>query len=842
MSVLVFAQTQDEVNTALENASKEFSVPTTILKSVAFIQSRFTQIIPNESVPLNNNMPYAFGVMGLRDDSWFGHSLTESAKLINEQPSELKLDYVANIRGAAAYISSIAKKLGIERTNIDNWKKVLELYSGIPQSDVQEFYSYGVFDRIERGIEFNGKTYLDAQKANMSLFSDAVKPLEKRSNKLAKVPSSDYPDATWDPSPNYYDGTFATTKPFGAVFHYTAGEFAGSLSYLKTTDAQASAHYIMRSADGYLVQLVAESNGAWHARCWNKYMLGVEHEAVTPVDNWFSETMYRASAKLYRHFCDKFGIPMDRNHIIGHDQWSNAAWVTWAQANAPFDPTCNDHSDPGPSFNWNHFMDLLVNGKTTTSAAPTLVSTDPAKNATTVSIYDPIKINFSRQMDTKSQDGITIVPAVAGKFSWTGGNAPRYLVFSPSQDLAENTDYKIILDSKKIMAADSVYFAKNDTIKFRTGTAVTALLLEKSNPIEGQKITTTPLIKLTFNTTVDTASVRQNVQVLDKTTSKAIMIKDIKSDRIYGGKYVLSLTLADSLKWQNDYSLVISASLKNSKFTFGTAKTINFKTMTNTYIKGTLIDNFSTKGSWWDPGQSGSTVNIDPATSFAVTNSKYISAGYSGKLTYKFSGVSGGYVRVHNSGTPALGSDNASQTAGIWVYGDGSNNYLEFLIYATSPSANFVAVDTISWTGWKFVELKTSNVGSGAKRFASLCLKQNPNGDAGGEIYFDDLQKRDPSVSNERINSIVNNYELMQNYPNPFNPSTNIKFSIPQSGNISLKIYDVLGNEVATLYNGYMNAGSQNINFNASNLASGTYFYQLKTNSSTLTKKMLLVK
>jgi len=85
-------------------------------------------------------------------------------------------------------------------------------------------------------------------------------------------------------------------------------------------------------------------------------------------------------------------------------------------------------------------------------------------------------------------------------------------------------------------------------------------------------------------------------------------------------------------------------------------------------------------------------------------------------------------------------------------------------------------------------------------------------------------------------------YSLSQNYPNPFNPTTNIKFSIPKDGNVSLKIYDLLGNEVTTFVNGFMKAGVYNAEFDGSNISSGIYFYTLKTNDFIQTKKMMLIK
>lgn len=99
------------------------------------------------------------------------------------------------------------------------------------------------------------------------------------------------------------------------------------------------------------------------------------------------------------------------------------------------------------------------------------------------------------------------------------------------------------------------------------------------------------------------------------------------------------------------------------------------------------------------------------------------------------------------------------------------------------------------------------------------------------------------SVGINNISSIAESYSLSQNFPNPFNPTTNINFSIPNTGNVSLKVYDILGNEVASLLNNErLSAGKYKIDFNASSLSSGIYYYTLRTNNFSDTKKMLLVK
>ena len=83
---------------------------------------------------------------------------------------------------------------------------------------------------------------------------------------------------------------------------------------------------------------------------------------------------------------------------------------------------------------------------------------------------------------------------------------------------------------------------------------------------------------------------------------------------------------------------------------------------------------------------------------------------------------------------------------------------------------------------------------------------------------------------------------MSQNYPNPFNPVTNIKFDIPKQGHVTLKIYDVLGKEVANLVNEVKVPGSYVINFNGNNLASGVYYYRIEAGSFVEVKKMILIK
>lgn len=108
---------------------------------------------------------------------------------------------------------------------------------------------------------------------------------------------------------------------------------------------------------------------------------------------------------------------------------------------------------------------------------------------------------------------------------------------------------------------------------------------------------------------------------------------------------------------------------------------------------------------------------------------------------------------------------------------------------------------------------------------------------AAGNIFTNKKQ-----TSGIAENNVIEGFTIAQNYPNPFNPSTVIRYNIPGSGLVDLRIYDVLGREVSTLVNEYQSAGQHEVAFTAGNISSGTYFYQLKFNNRYHTGKMCLIR
>ena len=104
------------------------------------------------------------------------------------------------------------------------------------------------------------------------------------------------------------------------------------------------------------------------------------------------------------------------------------------------------------------------------------------------------------------------------------------------------------------------------------------------------------------------------------------------------------------------------------------------------------------------------------------------------------------------------------------------------------------------------------------------------------------LEGRGVVAIEDEYSSLPAEYMLEQNYPNPFNPTTRIRYTLPQSGDVSLIVYDLLGQEVALLINDNMHAGNHQVRWDASNLSSGIYFYRLQADDFVQTRKMVYLK
>ena len=165
----------------------------------------------------------------------------------------------------------------------------------------------------------------------------------------------DYPGSSWYGaySGNYTSASRPSSNAINKiVVHVTQGSWSGALNWFKDSRAGVSAHYTIRSSDGAIGQSVQEKDIAYHAGYWpyNQTSIGIEHEGYVSDPKWFTEAMYRSSARLSAYLCKKYKIPIDRSHIIGHAEVPGCSGSGGGAG-------C--HTDPGGNWNWTKYMSYV---------------------------------------------------------------------------------------------------------------------------------------------------------------------------------------------------------------------------------------------------------------------------------------------------------------------------------------------------------------------------------------------------------------------------------------------------------------------------------------------------
>ncbi|MEU3223875.1 peptidoglycan-binding protein [Streptomyces sp. NPDC006976] len=318
---------------AFARAAEEFDVPRDLLAAVGYGETRLDG---HAGRPSQAN---GFGVMHLVSNPAH-HTLERAAALTGEPLATLRSETGANILGGAAVLRGYADTLGLDardRDDLDAWYPAVARYSGT-DGPAAALYADTVYTFLADG--------LDTLTPDGERITVTGRPVSPHKDGIAAADtgarSADYPAALWVPAdPNNY-ATGRTAAIDKVVVHVTQGSYAGSISWFQDPVSEVSAHYVVRSSDGQITQMVRDADTAYHARSANASALGIEHEGFIDDPSWFTDSMYRSSAALTAYLCDRYGIPKDRAHIIGHSE-------------APG----NDHTDPGPYWDWNRYMELV---------------------------------------------------------------------------------------------------------------------------------------------------------------------------------------------------------------------------------------------------------------------------------------------------------------------------------------------------------------------------------------------------------------------------------------------------------------------------------------------------
>ncbi|MGW3602801.1 N-acetylmuramoyl-L-alanine amidase [Micromonospora sp. NPDC005161] len=327
---------------AFDRAASEHDVPRDLLIAVAYGESRLEE---HGGLPSQAN---GYGVMHLVSNPT-QHSLERAATLTGEPVDRLRSVTSANVRGGAAVLRDLADSEGLTagaRGRLSAWYPVVARYSAAVNDATARLYADHVYDLLRTGI-VTGSVRIAPYPVRPELGRYArVAPAGATGpNVAAAAAVPEYGPARWVPAygGNYQAGR--SSRITTVVVHVTQGSYAGTVSWFQNPSAGVSAHYVVKSSNGEITQMVREGDTAYHARSANPYSVGIEHEGFVDNPAWFTDAMYRSSAALTRYLCDRYGLPKNRNAIKGHNEMPG-----------------NDHTDPGPNWNWNYYISLVNAG------------------------------------------------------------------------------------------------------------------------------------------------------------------------------------------------------------------------------------------------------------------------------------------------------------------------------------------------------------------------------------------------------------------------------------------------------------------------------------------------
>jgi hypothetical protein len=408
----------------MQAAAREFGVPVGLLLAISYDQTRWERPGGSPSVDggygLMDLTARTFPVTDGRGDPAHpasrnvtlarSHStLDDAAQLLHVRAGTLIASERQNIRGAAAVLAHYARALGRGRLpgTLGGWYGAVAAYSGDISAGTAGAFADQVYRTLRRGVP---PTIADGQPLELAAVPGVqpdraqlgrlgLRPAEAVSSSPADCPSAlkcrwlpaayaqdsgpgDYGDYDKAGRPDHMvtpAGQAASMKIKYIIIHDTEGSYASAISTFQNPASYVSANYVIRSSDGAVTEMVRPHNVSWGAGDWyvNMHAINIENEGFAAHGaTWYTKALYNSGAALVRYLAAKYGIPLDRQHILGHED-----------VPGPTDSyTSAQHWDPGPFWNWNHFMALVhgvsdhaeqASGGSTTRGAHHLVTIDP---------------------------------------------------------------------------------------------------------------------------------------------------------------------------------------------------------------------------------------------------------------------------------------------------------------------------------------------------------------------------------------------------------------------------------------------------------------------------------
>ena len=333
----VLAREASSLIAEFESAATEYGVPQDLLLAMGYVNTMWEMPPPRMTAYREDDIHGrgAYGIMQLVRNPW-EDTLGEAARLTGLSEEQLKNDRAANIRGGAAILAGIQ---GQDRpADLNGWQEAVAEYGGI------DLYATEVYETLRSGASATISTGESLELPPQEVEVPQI---------LTALSSSDYRGAVWRPAHpgNYTNANRKKANIDMIVVHVAQGSYSSTVGWFQNRRANASAHYVV-GPKGQVAQCVHNEDIAWHAGWWktNKRSIGIEHAGFIGNPRSFTRRMYRSSASLSAYLSRLFNIPVDRRHIIGHNQV----------------PGCRGpgggidcHRDPGRYWNWERYLRLI---------------------------------------------------------------------------------------------------------------------------------------------------------------------------------------------------------------------------------------------------------------------------------------------------------------------------------------------------------------------------------------------------------------------------------------------------------------------------------------------------
>lgn len=376
-------------------------IPRGMLEAVAFCNTHFVHIQHANSTPEScAGIPNVYGVMGLTLDGqgYFNNNLELVAQLSGTDVESIINDPETNILAYAKAFSLVKQLLHIHSMDIPANMPVLNYLSELPNATAgqqyaftQQQYAYLQFlsnpnYQMQYGFSakdldlknyFGEENYRILSSSSVTVTDESIFNAAGETFQTRSMASADYPAALWNPAASCNYSTSRGASISAVTIHDVEGTYAGCISWFQNCAASVSAHYVLRSSDGQVTQMVLEAYKAWHVGTENPYTIGLEHEGYNNTASWYTTAMYIGSANLVRDICSSgYGINPLRTYYgpgcSGSTAQCGLGSCTKIKGHQMF-PN-QTHNDPGPYWNWAYYY-LLINNSPSISTVTTSTGT-----------------------------------------------------------------------------------------------------------------------------------------------------------------------------------------------------------------------------------------------------------------------------------------------------------------------------------------------------------------------------------------------------------------------------------------------------------------------------------